>query len=137
MWEQKKYNIVIVEDNEFYNSMLTKQLDSCATKLRKTNNYTYEIHSYTSVKDCLRNLTRDVNVAFLDYYLGDGITALDVMDAIKEKCDDCKVVVFSRTENELITKQIIANGALEFLAKDKNAFLQSGHILEDIIRGKC
>ena len=137
MDKRKKFNILVVEDNEFYNSMLTKQLDNRARRMKEFEDYIFEIHSYTSVKDCLRNLKADTNIAFLDYYLGEGITALDVMKVLKKKCDQCKVVVFSRTENEMITKQIIEGGALEFLAKNKNAFLESGHILEDIIAGKC
>ena len=133
----KTYNIVVVEDNEFYNTLLTKQLDFCAKKYEASDDINYQITSYTSVKDCMRNLRADTNVAFLDYYLGDGFTALDVLKEIKIKSPDCKVVVFSRIENEEITKEIIANGALEFLAKNKNAFVLSSRILEDIITGQC
>jgi CheY-like chemotaxis protein len=133
----KTYHIVVLEDNEFYNSMLTKQLDYCAKKYEVVHDYVYDITSFTSPKDCLRNLKEDINIAFLDYYLGDGITAMDVIKEIKKKSPDCKIIVFSRLENEQITNDIIANGALEFLVKDKNAFIQSGHILEDIVTGKC
>lgn len=133
----KSYHIVVLEDNEFYNSMLTKQLDYCAKKYEKSNDYIYDITSFTSSKDCLRNLKPDINVAFLDYYLGDGITAMDVMKELKKKNPDCKIIVFSRLDNEEITNELIANGALEFLVKDKNAFIQSGHILEDIVTGRA
>jgi DNA-binding NtrC family response regulator len=133
----KTYHIVVLEDNEFYNSMLTKQLDFCAKQLEGTNDFNYDITSYTSVKDCLRNLKEDTNIAFLDYYLGEGITAMDVLKEMKKKNPDCKVIVISRIDNEQITKDIITNGALEFLVKNKNAFLLSGRILEDIITGQC
>jgi DNA-binding NtrC family response regulator len=129
-----KIKIIVVEDNEFYNSMLSRQLEYSAKALKDYKAYDYEILSYTSVKDCLRNISDDINIAFLDYYLGEGFTAFDVMEKIKEKCPKCKIIIISRTEDELTASKLISNGAMEFLAKDKNAFLQSGYILEDIIR---
>lgn len=130
--EQKIFRIIILEDNEVYNTMLTRQLEHYSAVLGMEKNCRFEIQSYTSASDCLRNLKNDTDIAFIDYYL-DGITAADVIKEIKEKCWDCKVIIMSQAINIKNSSISHIEGAIDFIYKDTNALPKSCFILEDIV----
>lgn len=131
--EQKTFKILIVEDNEFFNKMLTKQIEHYTSILGMEKNCRFEIQSYTSAGDCLRNLRNDTDIAFVDYYLGDGLTGADIAKEIKEKCWDCKVIIMSQVKNMKTSSISLTEGAIDFIFKDKNALPKSCFILEDIV----
>ena len=66
------------------------------------------------------------------YYLGD-ITGLEIIKKIKEKCPDCKIIIISQVRNVKTTRATLAEGALEYIFKDRNALARSCFIVEDII----
>lgn len=132
MIPSKKFRIVVLEDNEFYNRLLTKQLQNYTDIIAAQKNYDFEIASYIHAVDCLANLNKDTDIAFVDYYLGD-ITGLEIIKKIKEKSPDCKIIIISQVRNVKTTRSTIAEGALEYIFKDHNALARSCFILEDII----
>ncbi len=131
--EQKTFRILVLEDSDFFNKMLTRQLEHYTTILGMEKNCKFEIVSYTSATDCLRNLKNDTDIAFVDYYLGDGINGADVVQEIKERCWDCKIIVMSQVKNLKTTSISLAEGAIDFIFKDSNALPKSCFILEDIV----
>ncbi|MBA3899596.1 MAG: hypothetical protein H0X62_05180 [Bacteroidetes bacterium] len=130
---QKQIKIVILEDSEFYNSILTKQIRSFTEVLAESGKVAFDIQSYTYAQDCLRNLKEDVNIVFSDYYLGNGTNASDVLKQVKEICGNCQFVVLSQTEDESIVQKLIDNGAFAVLHKDRDALPKSCMIIEDIL----
>jgi len=131
--EKKVFKIIVLEDSEFFNDLLTKQLEQYTASLAMDKNCLFDIQSFTSSNDCLRNLKNDTDIAFVDYYLGNGITGSDVLKKIKEKCWDCKVVIISQVKNVKTTGVAISEGAMDFIFKDINALPKSCFIVEDIV----
>jgi DNA-binding NtrC family response regulator len=137
MEDQKQlFRIVVVEDSEFFNNLLTRQLQNYVDTLALDNNCRFEIQSYTSAADALRNLNEDTDIAFVDYYLGNGFTADDVLDKFKQKCRNCKVVVISQVRNMKTSIMSISKGAIDFIFKDINALPRACFIVEDLVDQK-
>lgn len=133
MPDQKVFRIIILEDSEFFNDLLTRQLEHYAAILSMEKNCRFEIHSYTSPSDFIRNLKNDTGVAFVDYYLGNGITGADMIKKIREKCWDCKIVIVSQARNVKITSLAATDASIDFIFKDINVLPKCCFILEDSV----
>ncbi|TND07252.1 MAG: response regulator receiver [Bacteroidetes bacterium] len=133
---KKLIRIVILEDSEFFNEMLMRQLKRFTHTLALHKDCEFDIESYVSYADCLRNLKENTDVVFVDYYLGNGITAIDVLRNIRRKCVNCKVIVISHARNIRTSAITLLEGASEFLFKDAQVFPRSCLILEDIVNNK-
>ena len=133
MKTQNHFKIVVLEDSEFYNNILSKKLQNYIKPISQDKEYSFDIQSYTNLNDCLYNLQSDTDIAFVDFYLGDSKNALYVLKKIKQKCSDCKVVVISQSRNSITELQSISEGAVDFISKDNDALMRSCYIAEDII----
>lgn len=129
----KQFKIVVLEDNEFYNTILTKHLKNHINELKLGKEVSFDIESYTNANDCVRNLKPDTDIAIVDYYLGENKNALDILKAIKEKCDHCKVIIISQFRNLKTYYQTLNEGAYHFIFKDRSALWKSSSTVEDII----
>lgn len=130
---QKQFKIVVLEDNEFYNNILTRQVKNYTDELAIAKGFSFNIDSYTNANDCIRNLKADTDIAIIDYYLGQSKNALDILKVIKEKCEHCKVIVISQFKNLKTYYQTLNEGAYHFIFKDREALAKSCVIIEDII----
>lgn len=129
---QSQFKIVILEDNDFYNHLLTRQLQNYTDAIAEDKGYEFDIQSYTNPSDCIRNLKPDTDVAILDYYLGDS-NGLDMLRVIKDKAPDCRVVIISQVKNMKTSFETLNEGAFTFIYKDRDALVQSCHLVEDIV----
>lgn len=129
-----QFKIVVLEDNDFYNNLLTRQLQSYTREIALDKGYRFDIYSYTNPTDCLKNITEDTDIAFVDYYLGESKNAIDVLKVLKQKCPHCKVIVISRAKNFKTSYQIFDEGAFTFIYKDQGALMESCLLVEDIIK---
>lgn len=127
----KKLKIAVLEDSSFYNKIICKKLDYYTKLLSDAKGFKYEIESYAHFDDFLRNLKADINIVFLDYYLGEGVTAIDVMDVIQKKCANCKIVIISQSSNPFTAEKTLSNGAAAFIYKDKDALEKSCYFVEE------
>ncbi|MBD3637526.1 MAG: response regulator [Crocinitomicaceae bacterium] len=127
--------VVVLEDNEFYNKLLSKKLHACIEQIEMELACTVDLISFTSVDDLLTNLEtiQQIDVAFIDYYLGDQLSGLDMMKTILNYHPQCSVVVFSRSQNKMIEQDNLNNGALEFIQKDRKALKKLVNIFEDLV----
>lgn len=130
---RKQFKIVVLEDNEFYNTILTKHLKNYINELELGKEMSFDVESYTNANDCIRNLKPETDIAIVDYYLGDNKNALDILKTIKEKCDHCKVIIISQFKNLKTYYQTLNEGAYHFIFKDRNALSKSCLTVEDII----
>ncbi|HKC67419.1 MAG TPA: response regulator [Bacteroidia bacterium] len=133
MKTQSHFKIVVLEDSEFYNNILSKKLHNYIKPISLDKEYSFDIQSYTNLNDCLYNLHADTDIAFVDFYLGDSKNALYVLKKIKQKCSNCKVVVISQSKSTATELQTINEGAVDFISKDNDALMRSCYIAEDII----
>ncbi|MEO6304000.1 MAG: response regulator [Bacteroidia bacterium] len=133
MKDQNHFNVVVLEDSDFYNNVLTRQLQNYTDIIAFDKNFSFDIQSYTNVNDCLRNLKAETDIAFIDYYLSNSINALDVMKKIQQRCSDCKIIILSQIRNIKTSLQTINEGASDFISKDRFALARCCYILEEVI----
>lgn len=132
MKREKIFKVVILEDSEFFNNALTQKLRQYASILSMEKNCRFEITSYTSVTDFLKNLTSDTDIVFIDYYLDNNIKGAEVARDVRERCWDCRIVLMSQTRNTE-TISVALGESMDFLFKDTNVLPRSCFILEDLV----
>jgi len=130
------FKIVVVEDNSFYNNVLTRQLKNYTDAIAQDKDVEFEIQSYTSAADFVRNLKEDIDVVFLDYYLGNGVNGLYIIKQIKKLCKDCKIIIISQSQSLNAGVLTLNEGAHDYIYKDKNALSKSCLIMEEIVNEK-
>lgn len=133
MKDRKLIKIIVMEDNEMYNALLTKKLELFTESLSLDTRYDFEISSYTSLADFIKNIREDTDIIFMDYFLVKNITALDVIAKVKQVCGDCKVFIISRTNDADIIHRIYENGIDDFIFKDKYALAHSCFLLKKAV----
>lgn len=133
MKPQNHFKIVVLEDSDFYNNLLTMQLQNYTSAMATDKHCSFDIQSYTNANDCLRNLNSDTDIAFVDYYLNDSKNALDILKIIKQKCTDCRVIIISQVKNLKTSYQTMKEGAFNFISKDRFALTESCFMVEDLV----
>jgi response regulator of citrate/malate metabolism len=133
MKDRKKIKIVVMEDNEMYNALLTKKIQLYTDSLAVDTNYEFELSSYLSLGDCIRNLKEDLDIIFLDYFLVKNITALDILKKLKEICKHSKVFIISRTQDKNIISKAFERGVDDFIFKDKYALAYSCYLIKKVV----
>lgn len=132
-----QYKIIVLDDNAFYNKILTKRIKSYAEMLTIAfeKNFEFDIQSYTSAQECINDLQADTDIVFMDYFLDNKITAFDLLTAAQKKCKDCKFVIISQTKKIGAILQLYAADAseIEFICKDEDALSKSCMVVNDIV----
>jgi response regulator of citrate/malate metabolism len=133
MKDKKVMKIVVMEDNEMYNALLTKKIQLYTDSLSVDTSIEFKIFSYISLGDCIRNLKEDIDIIFLDYFLVKNITALDIFKKIKETCKHCKIFIISRTQDTDIISKAFKRGVDDFIFKDKYALAYSCYLIKKVV----
>jgi DNA-binding response OmpR family regulator len=131
---QKTFRILIVEDNDLFNELLTAQLKWFAGEVAYYKNVKLEIKSYLSVEQCLSEMKDEADIAFVDYYLGNGKTAMDIIGKIKEQNLDCKIFILSQVKE--VQDHVALLRAVDFLYKDNYSVPRICFITEEILKEK-
>ncbi len=71
--------VLVVEDNEYYNSLLSRTLQKSGNNLQLKHDCQVKIHSFTNAGECISmimsgDLGNNDIIAFIEYYIGNGIT---------------------------------------------------------------
>lgn len=136
MKTQKELKIAVLDDSSFYNKLLTKQIENCTTNLAYTKGYNCSINSFVHFDDFLRNLRKDTDLVFIDYFLGQGVTGGQIIKQIKKICKNCKVIVVSKVRSIQTVVDTVSEGATAFIYKDKNALARACFFVEHIAEKK-
>ncbi len=82
----------------------------------------FEVRSFYSGEECLRNLHLNPNVIVLDYYLGESeseaISGLETLKRINALNIDIPVIILSRERNKSLINEFIMYGAKKYVIKD-------------------
>jgi len=82
----------------------------------------FEVKSFFSGEECLKNLHLNPNVIVLDYYLGGGETeamsGLETLIKINEVNNSIPVIILSREKSKELIDQFILSGAKKYVIKD-------------------
>ena len=120
-------HIFIVDDNEMFTSMLQDHLSKIPA---------FQISSFGTGEDCLKNLYQNPDLIILDYNLNDiykeAANGLEILEEIKRHKCPAHVIMLSSQERYTIAAQTISKGAEQYVIKDESAFDNIDKILEDI-----
>ena len=133
--KNQKVRIAIVEDNELYNHLLTTGLKNHLTSIPVNGILEVEICSYTNAKTALTEIDETFDIVFLDYYLGDSVTGLDILKKVKQLNPACKVIIVSQIKSSK-TQEVLNEGADDFIYKDPVAIRTSCYKAANIIYQK-
>lgn len=106
----KNYCIFIVEDDAWYGQLLEYQLSL---------NPDYEIHRFTTAKDCLAQLYRKPNLITIDYSLPD-MTGEKLFREVRNQLPDVPVIIISGQEDIGTAVGLLKMGVYDYIVKDEN-----------------
>ncbi len=82
----------------------------------------FEVKSYFSGEECIRNLKLKPELIVLDYYLGSGeentMTGLDTLQKINAYNSNIPVIILSREKDRETIEEFIKQGAMKYVVKD-------------------
>jgi DNA-binding NtrC family response regulator len=88
----------------------------------------FEVKSYFSGEDCIRNLHLNPRLIVLDYYLGtdeeNTMSGLDTLKMINSVNEKIPVIILSREKDRETIAEFIKEGALKYVIKD-NFFIDT------------
>jgi response regulator of citrate/malate metabolism len=100
---KKTINVLVIEDNEYYNNMLSNAIKQSVNPLLLKGKHQLVLRSFTDPNEYIRKLKAkelecDNTIIFLDYYLGEGMNASHIIKTIRELSCDIMVVLLSRSK---------------------------------------
>jgi DNA-binding NtrC family response regulator len=108
--DNKPFKIFVVEDDDWYNRLLVHNLSLIPD---------YEIETFATGKDCIKNLNKEPDVVTLDYRLPD-MKGLDVLKEIKEINEDIQVILISEQDDIEVVVELLKHGAYDYIVKSSD-----------------
>lgn len=105
--KNKPFTIFILEDDNWYNNLLTYTVSL---------NPEYVVKSFKTAKEFYQHLSLNPDVITLDYRLPDS-TGIDVLKKEKEFNDQIEIVIISEQENIETAVELLKEGAYDYLVK--------------------
>jgi hypothetical protein len=96
-------NVLVVEDNEYYNSLILNALQQSTYFVKRKMNYKLVIHSFLDTYECLRKIVsrefinNDV-VAFVDNNMDKGISGPQIIRLLKKEHNNSLTVLLSKSQ---------------------------------------
>jgi hypothetical protein len=114
-------NVLVVEDNEYYNNLILNALRQSIHFMQKRLKFRLILHSFTDAIDCINKIESSIFknndvVAFVDQNLGMGVYGNHILELLKKGNNNTLGVILlqSRTEDE----KCIHNNYDFFVLKD-------------------
>lgn len=100
---KQQVEILIMEDDIFYNNLIAKTIFNLQQKHEIKTRFSFTIKQYTNPDECLQkakdyNFEPSITIAFVDYYLGDGINGKHLVNLLLERNKNMKIVLMSQSE---------------------------------------
>jgi len=136
---KKTIKVLVIEDNEYYNYALSNAIQQSVNPILAKGDFQLVLRSFTNAAEYIRKIKSrelecDHTAVFVDYNLGDGINAGQVIDLIKEHSDDALVVLISQ---EITVREKSDQVSFDyFVVKDKFAPALCGLYLQQYIENK-
>jgi DNA-binding response OmpR family regulator len=122
--ENKK--IFVVDDDAMYATMLADHLEEKG----------FTAKAFATGEDCLAHLDEAPDFIILDYYLDSEVpgakNGLEILQEIKKKDEDVRVIMLSSQEHYGVALQTLAKGAIYYVIKDLQSFKEIDNLLEGL-----
>ena len=119
----KKMMIFIVEDDNFYNSVISTYL--------KTKGF--EVYSFLSGEECLEKTNLQPDIVLLDYMLP-GVDGLGTMRKLKSRNPKTEVIFLSGQTDIKVALEALHEGAYDYIMKDHHAKENALNKIDQIFR---
>ncbi len=98
----KSFTVLVVEDNEYYNILITRSLNNICSRIEEKYKCSINILSYTDPGESISKIRsgefkRAGIIAFIDYYTGDGINGEQIAKLIRKTCSDSFIILLSQS----------------------------------------
>ena len=133
----RQTNIVILEDDLYYNKVLTRHIENIC----RWGSYTpakVSISSYLDPEHFLEESKSDPDILILDYFLTQPldkgpITAFDVITDAQLDTQRCKVILISEQQSAIITVRLMNLGVYAYVDKTANTHGRVGSLVQKIL----
>ena len=118
---KQKINILVVEDNEYYNNLIFNALQQSTHFFQKKMKYQLILQSFVDSSDFMQKIEsrefadNDV-VAFVDHNMGNGISGAQIIRSLKKENSNTLAVLLSQSRN--IEERSIQNNYDFYVIKD-------------------
>lgn len=121
--------IFIVDDDPMQSAMLQDYLSKYST---------FDVHIFNSGEECLKNISLDPQIVFLDYYFdkagNSAINGIDILKEIKAQKPSTEVVMISGQDRIEVAVNTMKYGAFDYIVKGESAFHRSENVIFNIIK---
>jgi two-component system, OmpR family, response regulator len=121
--------LFIVDDDPMQAMMLQDYLSKYST---------FDIHVYNSGEECLKNISMNPQIVFLDYNFDkagkDAMDGLDILKEIKAMSPLTEVVMISGQDKIEVAVNTMKYGAFDYIVKSESAFHRSENVIFNIIK---
>ena len=122
-------NIFIVDDDPMQAMMLQDYLSKYST---------FIITVFNSGEECLKNLSKDPDIIFLDYNFdkagSNAMDGIEILKEIKAAKPLTEVVMISGQDKIEVAVNTIKYGAFDYIVKSESAFHRSENVIFNIIK---
>jgi hypothetical protein len=114
-------NILVVEDNEYYNNLIFNALQQSANFVQKKLNLKLILHSFTNPLDFIKKIEskefkeNDV-VAFVDHNIGNGVSGAQIIKILKKINNNVLAVLLS--QSKAVEERSVQNNYDFYVIKD-------------------
>jgi hypothetical protein len=136
---KQKINILVVEDNIYYNNLIFNALQQSTHFVQKKVKYQLILQSFVDYSDFMQKIEsrefadNDV-VAFVDYNLGNGISGAQMINSLKKENSNTLAVLLSQSRT--IEERSIKNNYDFYVIKDTFAPALCRLYLDQFIENK-
>jgi CheY-like chemotaxis protein len=114
-------NVLVVEDNEYYNNLIFNALQQSAHFVKRKMKYKLVLHSFVDSFDCMKKIEsrefidNDV-VAFVDYNMDNGISGAQIIRLLKKENSNTLAILLSQSRS--VEERSIQNNYDFYVIKD-------------------
>ena len=99
---KKKINILVVEDNEYYNNLIFCALQQSTHFFQHEMNYQLVLHSFIDSTLCMQQIeSREFKdnevIAFVDHNMGNGISGAQIIKLMKKENSNTLAILLSQS----------------------------------------
>lgn len=99
---KKTINVLVIEDNEYYNNLIYIALQQSRHFFQRKVNYQLVLHSFIDSSECMQKIEsrefmdNDV-VAFVDHNMGNGISGAQIIRLLKKENSNTLAILLSQS----------------------------------------
>ena len=114
-------NVLVVEDNEYYNNLIFNALQQSSHFVQRKLNYKLILHSFTNSSDCIqkiesREFINNNVIAFVDNNMDNGISGPEIIGQLKNSNNNTFAVLL--TQSRRVEENGTRNNYDFFVIKD-------------------